>query len=93
MGVTTLVEGERYDHAKTQRVRPSVFCLAQRLTMSCPFQQSAKQASYRDSISFPLDRAANRQARPSISSQRPALAVQRGAHFRQLVLAAPAHHA
>ena len=39
--------------------------------MSCPFQQSAKQASYRDSISFPLDRAANRQARPSISSQKP----------------------
>ncbi|KAK4705981.1 transcriptional adapter 2-alpha, partial [Phenoliferia sp. Uapishka_3] len=44
MGVTSLAEGERFDHAKAQR-------------------QSAKQASYRDSISFPHDRAANRQAR------------------------------
>ena len=40
-------------------------------TLVPSLQQSAKQPSYRDSISFPHDRAANRQARPSITALKP----------------------
>lgn len=76
-GVTSIAEGERYDHAKTQRVShppglEEIRSIATNEKLAC-HQVSAKQASYRDSVMLSYDRAAARQNRaPTSTSDRKA---------------------
>jgi transcriptional adapter 2-alpha len=57
-----MAEGERYDHAKAQRVRPPVRALYS--VTDTYLQVSAKQANYRDAVIVTYDRIPSRQGRP-----------------------------